>query len=79
MSETKKRFIAGATCPACAATDTLQMWRQDGLAHRKCVACGYADTLDAQAPATVDGLAEAHAQPLRIGPAPVMEDPATSP
>ena len=48
MSEPKKRFIAGAVCPACSAQDTIKMWDEDGTPHRECVACGYADTLNAQ-------------------------------
>lgn len=43
-----KRFIAGAVCPACEAMDTIQMWDEDGTPNRQCVACGYADTLDAR-------------------------------
>jgi hypothetical protein len=42
----KKRFIAGALCPACSEMDKIQMWDEDGVPHRECVACGYADTLD---------------------------------
>lgn len=41
-----KRFIAGAVCPACEAQDTVQMWNVDGVPHRHCVTCGYADMLD---------------------------------
>jgi hypothetical protein len=41
-----KRFIAGAVCPACSEMDKIQMWNVDGVPHRECVACGYADTLD---------------------------------
>lgn len=48
MSEPKKRFIAGAVCPACSEMDRTQMWDVDGVPHRQCVACGYADTLNAQ-------------------------------
>ncbi len=48
MSISKKRFIAGAVCPACSEMDKIQMWDEDGVPHRECVACGYADTLDAQ-------------------------------
>ncbi|TRX73862.1 YheV family putative zinc ribbon protein [Pseudomonas mangiferae] len=43
-----KRFIAGAVCPACSAMDTIRMWNVDGVPHRECVTCGYADTLNAQ-------------------------------
>ncbi|AYC30901.1 YheV family putative metal-binding protein [Pseudomonas cavernae] len=45
---TKKRFIAGAVCPACSEMDKIQMWEEDGVPHRHCVACGYSDTLNAQ-------------------------------
>jgi hypothetical protein len=48
MSESKKRFIAGAVCPACEEMDRVQMWDVDGVPHRECVACGYADTLNEQ-------------------------------
>ena len=48
MSEPKKRFIAGAVCPACSEMDRIKMWEVDGVPHRACVACGYADTLNAQ-------------------------------
>ncbi|MBF7728837.1 YheV family putative zinc ribbon protein [Pseudomonas sp. N040] len=48
MSAPKKRFIAGAVCPACSAMDRIMMWDVDGVPHRECVACGYADTLNAQ-------------------------------
>jgi uncharacterized metal-binding protein (TIGR02443 family) len=42
----KKRFIAGAVCPACSEQDKVQMWDVDGVPNRECVACGYADTLN---------------------------------
>ena len=45
---TKKRFIAGAICPACSEPDKLMMWNEDDLPHRQCVHCGYSDTLNAQ-------------------------------
>ncbi|MDN6872655.1 MULTISPECIES: YheV family putative zinc ribbon protein [Pseudomonas] len=48
MAEVKKRFIAGAVCPACSEQDKILMWDEDGVPHRECVACGYADTLNAQ-------------------------------
>ncbi len=48
VSVGKKRFIAGAVCPACSAMDKIQMWDVDGVPNRECVACGFADTLDAQ-------------------------------
>lgn len=48
MSMTKKRFIAGAVCPACSEPDKLMMWSVDDVPHRQCVACGYSDTLNTQ-------------------------------
>ena len=48
MSESAKRFIAGAVCPACEEIDRILMWDVDGVPHRECVACGYADTLNEQ-------------------------------
>lgn len=45
---TTKRFIAGAVCPACSGTDCIKMWDVDGVPHRECIDCGYADTLNAQ-------------------------------
>ncbi|SDU37351.1 hypothetical protein SAMN05216296_3386 [Pseudomonas pohangensis] len=48
MSEPTKRFIAGAVCPACGEMDRILMWNVDDVPHRECVACGYADTLNAQ-------------------------------
>ena len=44
----KKRFIAGAVCPACRALDTIRLWDADGTATREGGACGFGDTLDAQ-------------------------------
>lgn len=42
---TPKRFIAGAVCPRCAEMDKLTMFTDDqGVQHRECVACGFADT-----------------------------------
>ena len=46
MNQPVKRFIAGAVCPACSTMDTIRMFEVDGVPHRECVQCGYADTLD---------------------------------
>ena len=48
VNSTPKRFIAGAVCPACSEPDSVKMWDVDGVPHRECVVCGYADTLNAQ-------------------------------
>lgn len=48
VNASPKRFIAGAVCPACSGMDSIKMWNVDGVPHRECVTCGYADTLNAQ-------------------------------
>lgn len=45
-SAPKKRFIAGAVCPACQVIDGIRMWEEDEVPHRDCVHCGYSDTLN---------------------------------
>ncbi len=42
---TKKRFIAGAVCPACKAMDRVQMYRDSDYDYRECVACGFHDKM----------------------------------
>ena len=37
---TKKRFIAGAICPKCKATDTLALTKELGIEKVTCVSCG---------------------------------------
>lgn len=41
----KKRFIAGAICPACKAQDTVKMYRIDDTDYRECVACDFSDKI----------------------------------
>ncbi|WP_025733955.1 YheV family putative zinc ribbon protein [Carnimonas nigrificans] len=41
----KKRFIAGAVCPRCAAMDTLKAWEQNGIRYRECVDCDFFEQL----------------------------------
>lgn len=48
MNQPKKQFIAGAVCPACETMDTVRMWDIDGVPHRECVSCSFADTLNAE-------------------------------
>lgn len=48
VNVTKRRFIAGAVCPACSEPDKLMMWSEDRVPHRECVACGFTDTLNEQ-------------------------------
>lgn len=37
----KKKFIAGAVCPACKAQDTLVVWRENNIERAECVKCGH--------------------------------------
>ena len=43
--KTKKRFIAGAACPKCAALDKLMTYKEDDKDFRECVACGFKDEM----------------------------------
>lgn len=63
-----KRFIAGAVCPACGATDTIRMWNVEGVAQRSCAVCGFGDTLDEQGHARPNELPTRISQP-KPGPA----------
>lgn len=40
---TKKRFIAGATCPECKKTDTLRWWVDHHVEVVECIECGHTD------------------------------------
>jgi uncharacterized metal-binding protein (TIGR02443 family) len=46
MSESTKRFIAGAVCPSCSQLDKLVMFVRDDVQIRECVRCGYSDQQD---------------------------------
>lgn len=42
MSKMKrKRFIAGATCPNCQATDTLMLFMENNVETVECATCGH--------------------------------------
>lgn len=45
-----KRFIAGATCPACQALDRVVLYTESGRRWRECVSCGYRDEMLVSAP-----------------------------
>lgn len=71
----RPRFIAGAVCPNCGAMDRLQVIVDAESQQRRCVACGYEDSLESaasQEPKTrlAGGLrkpaAESAASPVRI-------------
>jgi len=42
---TKKRFIAGVTCPKCSKMDKLKAYSEDGVDYRECVSCGFRDEM----------------------------------
>lgn len=45
----KRRFIAGAMCPACEQMDKVVMYDDDqGQRWRECVSCGFKDLLNEQ-------------------------------
>ena len=84
-TEPKKRFIAGAVCPACQVIDGIRMWEVDGVPHRDCVHCGYSDTLNAAGNSVPNELAtrvntsalqkpkEAQGQALKFFPNPKLK------
>ena len=41
MARTKKRFIAGAVCPECKATDSLMVFTENEAEFVTCVECNY--------------------------------------
>lgn len=41
MAREKKRFIAGATCTECQASDSLMLFTEQGIEHVECVECGF--------------------------------------
>ncbi|WP_110670648.1 YheV family putative zinc ribbon protein [Salinicola halophilus] len=45
MTQTPKRFIAGAICPRCAAMDRVRSWEQNGIRYRDCVSCDFFEQL----------------------------------
>ncbi|MCW8093297.1 YheV family putative zinc ribbon protein [Alteromonas sp. ASW11-130] len=40
----RKRFIAGATCPKCQASDTVMLYLEHNVEKLECVACGYTES-----------------------------------
>ncbi|GIU36929.1 DNA-binding protein [Shewanella colwelliana] len=39
----KKRFVAGAKCPQCKATDSIVLFKEHGVETVECVECDYRD------------------------------------
>lgn len=42
--KTKKRFIAGATCPSCKKLDTLMLYFENNIEKLSCVSCDYQES-----------------------------------
>ena len=41
MTQTRKRFIAGAKCPKCKAIDSVMLYVEGNIEKLECVMCGY--------------------------------------
>ncbi|WP_394130419.1 YheV family putative zinc ribbon protein [Shewanella maritima] len=41
MSKIKKRFVAGAKCPKCAAQDSIVLFMDNGIETVECTDCDY--------------------------------------
>ncbi|OEF30096.1 YheV family putative zinc ribbon protein [Vibrio rumoiensis] len=41
--KTKKRFIAGASCPMCKQADSLRVWEENQIEVVECVECDYVE------------------------------------
>jgi uncharacterized protein len=46
----KRRFIAGASCPQCGAVDKIVRVEQGDSIHMECIACGMVRDLDQPPP-----------------------------
>lgn len=42
---TKRRFIAGASCPQCKKQDVIVVFHENGADWQACVVCGHQETL----------------------------------
>ena len=44
MTNSKRRFIAGAVCPRCAAMDTVYVFKKNEQDVRACTDCNFEET-----------------------------------
>lgn len=66
MTQTRKRFIAGAECPACNAQDTLMLTIKGEQEEVSCVQCGHTfSERGAKPPATEQAGASAPTGPSK--------------
>ncbi len=45
MTGIKKRFVAGAICPACSKMDKIVTYDDENESYRECVSCGFVEKL----------------------------------
>jgi uncharacterized metal-binding protein (TIGR02443 family) len=43
-NKTKKRFIAGATCPSCKSVDSVMLYFENNVEKLACIKCDYNET-----------------------------------
>ena len=46
------RFIAGAVCPVCGATDRIVLEEREDMRIQRCVACRHEEAIDASSDAS---------------------------
>jgi uncharacterized metal-binding protein (TIGR02443 family) len=44
VKQTKKRFVAGATCPKCKAFDSIMLYFENNVEKLQCVKCDYQES-----------------------------------
>lgn len=62
----KKRFIAGAACPACDAVDKIYVLTDGAPLSRHCVACGFEEQLGETGAQTAPGQRDPDVSAVRI-------------
>ncbi|PKM23192.1 MAG: hypothetical protein CVV10_00430 [Gammaproteobacteria bacterium HGW-Gammaproteobacteria-14] len=65
---TRRRFIAGATCPQCGAIDKIVRVEDGEHIHMECIACGMIRNLDEAPPRDQPTDAPAIPQVITIHP-----------
>ncbi|MGK2914910.1 MAG: YheV family putative zinc ribbon protein [Porticoccaceae bacterium] len=48
---TVKRFVAGAVCPRCSASDRIRVYRENDRLFQDCIACGFRAEMNPREPA----------------------------
>ncbi|MDU0353238.1 YheV family putative zinc ribbon protein [Paraglaciecola aquimarina] len=44
VNKTKRRFVAGATCPQCKSLDTIMLYFENNVEKIQCVNCDYQES-----------------------------------